>query len=348
MNMSKLEAFTNRVLGDAAAACTLVMTNIGHKLGLYRALAAGPLTASDLAERTGAHERYVREWLGNQVAAGYVDHDPTAATYTLAPEHAAVLVQPDSPVFLAPVGDVASALWRGEDRLRAAFLSGDGIGWHEQHQCLFHATEAFFRTGYQQHLVQEWLPALDGVVQRLQAGARVADVGCGHGASTILMARAFPASTFVGFDAHEASLEVARSRAREAGVADRVSFQKARANDFPGADYALICYMDAFHDLGDPTLSARHARKALATDGRLMLVEPFASDGLHQDRGPVAAMYYAASTGFCTPNALSQGRVALGAQAGPARLTATLQEGGFGQVRVATATPFNVVLEAKP
>lgn len=350
LDQSKVESFVGTVVGDLAAAFSGVMVNIGHKLGLYRAMAgAGPLTPAELAEATGTAERYVREWLGNQLAGGYVEHDARRGTYALSPEHAFVLADPDSPVFVPPAFDIVSSAWHDEDKVAAAFRSGDGVGWHEHHPRLFSGTEAFFRPGYAQHLTGSWIPALDGVVARLEAGGKVADVGCGHGASTILMAQAFPRSSFAGFDYHDASIATARRRAADAGVTDRVRFEVASATDFSGAGYDLVCFMDCFHDLGDPVGAARHVRQTLAPDGALLLVEPFAGDQVEDNRNPVGRLFYAASTALCVPNSLSQEvGTALGAQAGEARLTAILHEAGFRRVRRAAQTPFNLVIEARP
>ena len=349
LDQARIETFTHRMIGDLGAAQAGVLTNLGHKLGLYAAMTgAGPLTAAQLAERAALAERYVREWLNAQAAGGYVEYDPQADAYHLPDEHAFVLANPDSPVFMAPAFDVAAAMWRSEDRLREAFTSGAGIGWHEHHECLFCGTEAFFRTGYRTHLVQDWIPALDGVHEKLLAGARVADIGCGHGASTIVLAHAYPRSQFIGFDYHAESVAAARARAEDAGVAGRVHFEVATATAFPGRPYDLICFMDTLHDLGDPVGAARHAFGSLAEDGTVMLVEPAASDRLAENLHAVGRVFYAASTALCTPNSLSQEvGLALGAQAGPARIEAVMRDAGFGRFRQAAATPFNMVLEAR-
>ena len=350
LNEARVHAFAGQVVADLAAASSGAMTNIGYKLGLYRAMAgAGPMTSAELAERTGTHERYVREWLNNQAAGGYVTYDPATRTYELPDEHAFVLADDASPVFLPPAFDTAATIWADEAMLADAFQSGRGIGWHEHDHRLFAAVEAFFRNGYRANLTEAWIPAMDGVDARLRAGGRVADVGCGHGASTIVMARAYPNSTFVGFDYHPESIATARQRAEEAGVADRVAFEVASAKTYPGSGYDLICFMDCFHDLGDPLGAARRARAALAGDGAVLLVEPYAGDDVEENLNPVGRLFYAASTALCTPNSLSQEvGLALGAQAGEARLREILTEAGFGRVRHATATPFNLVLEARP
>lgn len=350
VDQSKVEAFAGQVVTDLAAALSGVMVNLGHKLGLYSAHAdAGSLTAADLARRTDTHERYVREWLNNQVAGGYVTHDPKDDTYELPTEHALVVADPDSPVFLTPGFDVASSLWLDEDKLVEAFRTGEGVGWHEHHHNLFFGTEALFRSGYRANLVDAWIPALEGVQEKLTTGGKVADIGCGHGASTILIAKAFPNSEFIGFDYHKASIDIARKRAEEAGLNGRVRFETASATEFGGTGYDLICYMDCFHDLGDPLGAARHTRAALNDDGCLLLVEPFAGDRVEDNISPVGRMFYAASTALCVPNSLSQDvGLGLGAQAGETRLAEVLKEAGFSRVRRATETPFNLVIEARP
>lgn len=349
LDEAKLQAFQGQFVTDMAAAMSGVMVNLGNKLGLYRALAqAGPTTSATLAERTGTRERYVREWLNNQAAGGYVKYDPKSATYTLPDEHAAVLADPESLCFMAPGFDAVAALWLAEGKIAEAFRKGHGIGWHEHASCLFSGTEAFFRPGYRANLVEHWIPAMEGVAARLAQGAQVADVGCGHGASTIVLAQAYPKSHFVGFDYHADSIAMARQRAQEAGLGDRVTFEVAGAGDFSGRGYDLVCFMDAFHDLGDPLGAAKHTRQALASDGAVLLVEPFAGDRVEDNLNPVGRLYYAASTGFCTPNSLSQevGR-GLGAQAGQQQLQEILNEAGFSRVRRATQTPFNLILEAR-
>ncbi len=348
----RIEQFAGQVVSDLAASMAGVMTNLGHKLGLYRAMAeSGPIHSDELARRTGTNERSVREWLNGQAAGGYVRFDANTNQYFLPPEHAFVLANPDSPVFLTPAFDVAGALWHDEDQILAAFRSGKGMGWHE-HDCrLFTATEAFFRNGYRAHLTQTWIPSLRGVQEQLANGGHVADLGCGHGASVILMAQAFPKSTFVGIDYHESSIAVARERAKQAGVADRTRFEVAT----PGAlassreKFDLVCFMDSLHDMGDPLEAVRASRQAMAPDGALMLVEPFAKDQSEENVGPVARLYYSASAGFCVQNALSQGgHYSLGAQAGATKLLAILKDGGFRSASVAMETPFNLILEAHP
>ncbi|WP_250123824.1 methyltransferase domain-containing protein [Chroococcidiopsis sp. CCMEE 29] len=350
MNEAKLKTFVEQMVTDMAAAMSGVMTNIGHKLGFYKAMAgAGPLTPAQLAQKTNTHERYVLEWLNNQAAGGYVTYDPSSGTYELPDEQAMVLANLDSPVFMAPGVDTISSVWLDEDKVIDAFRTGKGIGWHEHHHRLFCGTEAFFRTGYRFHLTTEWIPALEGVEAKLKAGAKVADVGCGHGASTIVMAQAYPNSTFFGFDYHDESIETARQRAKEAGVADRVKFEVAAAKNFPGSGYDLVCFMDCLHDMGDPVGAAKHTRQVLAQDGTVLLVEPFAGRNIEDNLNPVGRLFYAASTAVCTPCSLSQEvGLGLGAQAGERRLSEVMAEAGFTRFRRATQTPFNLVLEARP
>jgi len=347
----RIEQFAGQVVTDLAAAMAGVMTNLGHKLGLYRAMAeAGPITSHELASRTATNERSVREWLNGQVAGGYVLFDATTNKYLLPAEHGFVLANPDSPAFLPPAFDVAAALWHGEDQILAAFRSGKGMGWHEHNCRLFTGTEAFFRNGYRAYLTQTWIPALSGIKEKLANGGQVADVGCGHGASAILMAQAFPNSKFVGIDYHESSIAVARERAKQAGVADRIRFEVATPRVLASSKgkFDLICFMDSLHDMGDPLEAVWASREAMAPDGALMLVEPFAKDRSEENVGPVARMYYSASAALCTQNALSQGgRYSLGAQAGATQLLGILKDAGFGKARVAIETPFNLILEAR-
>jgi ubiquinone/menaquinone biosynthesis C-methylase UbiE len=348
----RIEQFAGQVVTDLAAAMAGVMTNLGHKLGLYRAMAqSGPINSDELAHRTATNERSVREWLNGQVAGGYVLFDTDTNQYLLPPEHAFVLANPDSPAFLPPAFDIAASLWHGEDKILAAFRSGNGVGWHE-HDCrLFSGTEAFFRNGYRAHLTQTWIPTLSGVQKKLDSGGRVADLGCGHGASVILMAQAFPKSRFVGIDYHESSIVVARERAKQAGVADQVRFDVATPRVLASSEekFDLVCFMDSLHDMGDPLEAVWASRQAMAPDGALMLVEPFAKDRPQENIGPVARMYYSASAGLCTQNALSQGgRYSLGAQAGATQLLAILKDAGFRSARVAMETPFNLILEGRP
>lgn len=347
----RVEQFAGQVVTDLAAAMAGVMTNLGHKLGLYRAMGeSGPVTAEQLARRTSTNERSVREWLHGQVAGGYVRFDANSKEYMLPAEHAFVLANPESSAFLPAAFDVAASLWHDEEEILAAFRSGKGMGWHEHNCRLFSATEAFFRNGYRAHLTQSWIPALEGVKERLERGGHVADVGCGHGASAILMAQAFPKMTIVGIDYHESSITVARERAKDAGVDDRVRFEVGTARVLGGREekFDLICFMDSLHDMGDPLGAVWAARQAMAPDGALMLVEPFAKDRPEENVGPVARMYYSASAALCTQNALSQGGLyALGAQAGAKQLLGIVKEAGFRSARVAMETPFNLILEGR-
>jgi SAM-dependent methyltransferase len=347
---AKLDAFMGRMLGDMGAAMNAAAVLVGGRLGLWRALAeGGPTDSVGLAGRTGTAERAVREWLAAQAASGYLDHDPRTDRYTLPPEQAMVFADEASPVYLMGFFDIAAAAWRDEPRITESFRHGRGVGWHERDRCLFCGTESFFRTSYNHQLVQSWLPALEGVVEKLERGALVADVGCGHGASTIIMARAFPNSQFVGFDYHAASFAAAREAAERAGVADRATFEVASAKQVPERGFGLVCCFDCLHDMGDPVGAAAHLRRTLAPDGTWMIVEPLARDRLADNMNPVGRIYYAASTMVCTPASMAQEvGAALGAQAGPARLEAVVREGGFGRMRVAVETPFNMVLEARP
>ena len=347
--VSDTERFAGRVIGDLSAAMTAVMVRLGHELGLYRALGAhGPLTSGELAERAAVRERYAREWLHQQRAAGYLDYDPEHARFRLAPGASAVLVAEDSPVFLSPAFDIVAAMWADEPRLEQAFQSGAGIAWGEHDARLFHGCARFFGTAYASYLAQSWLPALDGVASKLAQGARVADVGCGHGISTVIMAQAFPASHFVGFDNHAASIAAAQQHAAQNQVSDRVRFEHALATNYGGERYDLICFMDSFHDMGNAVAAARYAAEKLADGGTVMLVELLAGARPEENVGPLAAMNYAASTALCTPNALChQGGIALGAQAGPEALRQALAEGGLNYFRVAAKTPFHMVIEAR-
>jgi SAM-dependent methyltransferase len=310
---------------------------------------AGPLTSAELAERTGTAERYVREWLAAQAASGYVTYEPATGRFTLPEEQAFALANDDSPAFLPGAFQLATAAIKIEPKLTEAFRTGAGVGWHEHDPGLFHGTERFFRPGYAANLVSAWIPALEGVEAKLRAGTHVADVGCGRGASTILMAQAYPRSTFIGFDYHEPSIERARQLADQAGVSDRVSFAVAKAKDYPGTDYDFVTFFDCLHDMGDPVGAAAHVLETLSKDGTWMIVEPFAHDRLEDNLNPVGRMYYSASTQVCTPASLSQEiGLALGNQAGEARLREVVTAGGFTRFRRATETPFNLVFEARP
>lgn len=350
VDQEKLNDFLGRAVGDLAAGYGGVMVSLGRKLGLYEAMAgAGPLDSREVARRSGCAERYVREWLNSQAAGGYVVYHPSSETYELTPEQAMVLADPESPVFLPPAWEVPASMWFDQDKAVEAFRSGQGVPWSEHDERLFCGSAAFYRNAYRGQLVQDWLPALDGVETRLTAGARVADVGCGHGHSTIIMAEAFPNSRFLAFDGHAASVAAARENAERAGVADRVSFEVADAKSFPGEGFDLICFFDCLHDMGDPVGAARHAARALTADGTLMLVEPYAGDRVEENLNPVGRLYYAASTTLCCAHSLSEeGRAALGAQAGEARLETVLRSAGFTRIRKAHQTPFNMILEARP
>ncbi len=346
---AKLESFLTRAVGDLSAGYGGVMVSVGSKLGLYKAMAgAGPLTSHELAARAGCAERYVREWLNAQVAGGYVGYHTASDTYELFPEQAIVLADEHSPVFLPSAWQVPASMWFDEEKTLQAFRTGSGVAWGEHDSRLYCGVAAFYRNAYKGNLVSTWLPALDGVVEQLESGIACADVGCGHGHSTILMAQAFPQSRFHGFDVHAASIEAAKRNAVDAGVEGRVSFEVARADDYPGADYGLICFFDALHDMGDPVGAARHAASALGSSGTVMLVEPFANDRLEDNVSPIARMYYAGSAALCCPHAIADGgRLVLGAQAGPARVTDVFRKAGFGHFRRAIETPFNLILEVR-
>jgi len=350
MDQSKLEGFVHKVVGDVGATGTAALAVIGDRLGLYRAMAGtGPLTPEQLAEKTGTNTRCVREWLAAQAAAEYIDYDPATQRFSLSDEHAAVLADDTSPA--AMMGGLLgfTAMVKAQEKLIDAFRGHGGLGWHEHHSDLFEGTRRLFQPGYIANLVDSWIPALDGVEDKLRRGATMADVGCGHGASTLVLARAFPNSSFVGYDAHAASIERARAIATEAGVGDRVRFEVATAKDFPGSGFDLIAFFDCLHDMGDPVGGARHALRALEDDGTLLLVEPFAGARLEENINPVGRVYYSASAMVCTPCSLSQEvGLALGAQAGEDRLRAVLTEAGFSRFRRATETPLNLVLEARP
>jgi SAM-dependent methyltransferase len=308
-----------------------------------------PITSATLTQRTGTTERYVREWLGNQAAGGYVVYNPADGTYELPAEQAMVVANEDSPVFLGGAFETIASCYADHDVFVDAFRTGAGVGWHEHDERLFSGVVRLFRPGYAAHLVDEWLPALNGVVEKLRVGARVADVGCGYGASTVIMAQAFERSTFVGFDIHQPSIEAARKAAAQAGVNQWAKFEVTTAKEFPGNGYDLVCLFDALHDMGDPVGAARHIRQALASDGTLLLVEPIAGDAVEQNLNPVGRTYYGLSTVICTPGSLAQEvGLGLGAQAGEHQLAVVLREAGFSQVRRATETPFNIVLEARP
>jgi 2-polyprenyl-3-methyl-5-hydroxy-6-metoxy-1,4-benzoquinol methylase len=346
---AKLEQFVGKAIGDLGAALSAALIVIGDKLGLFKELAAaGPLTPRELAHRTGTAERYVREWLNAQAAAGYIMYEAADGRYSLTPEQAVALADETSPAFLPGGFQAMTSAMRAEPRLLEAFRSGEGVGWHEHDPGLFLGTERFFRPGYNANLVSKWIPALNGVEAKLKTGAKVADVGCGHGASTLIMARAFPQSVFYGFDYHGPSIEHARRAATDAGLDTRVTFEVAEAKAYPGEGYDLVTFFDCLHDMGDPVGAAVHVLSTLAADGTWMVVEPFAHDRVEQNLNPVGRVFYSASTMICTPASLSQEvGMALGAQAGEARLREVIGAGGFRHVRRAAETPFNMVLEVK-
>jgi len=346
----KLQEFMGKMAGDMGAAMSASLVVLGDRLGLYKTLAdAGPSTSAGLAAKAGVNERNLREWLAAQAASGYVDYDAVSSKFSLNAEQTMVFADEESPAFMAGGFDVISAMFQDEAKVAETFKTGRGMGWHEHCPCLFRGTERFFRPGYNANLVSAWIPALDGVEAKLRQGVTVADVGCGHGASTVLMAKAFPNSHFVGFDYHGPSVERARLLAAKEGVADRARFETASAKDFPGAGYGLVTIFDALHDMGDPVGAARHIKASLAPDGTFMLVEPNACDNLKDNLNPLGRMFYSASTMICTPASMSQEvALALGAQAGEARLTQVAHEAGFTRVRRATETPFNMVLELRP
>ena len=349
IDMTEVEAFMLRAVDDIAAGYLGVMVSLGTRLGLYRALAgAGPLTSHELAERTGTVERYVRDWLSAQAVAGYLTYHATSATFELTAEHALVLADEDSAVYLPPAWNVPAAMWADESKALHAFKTGEGIAWGDHDPRLAHGSAAFYRNGYRAALVPQWLPALDGVVAALERGIDVADVGAGHGHTTVLMAEAFPNSRFHGFDTHAPSVAEARRNAREAGVADRVSFEQVSATHYGTRGFGLICFFDSLHDMGDPVGALQRAADSLTADGTLLLVEPNAADRLEDNLTVAAQMYYSASSMICTAHSIYEGgELVLGAQAGEARLRDVLQQAGFSRVRVVVETPFNLVIEAK-
>ncbi|MDH4585139.1 methyltransferase domain-containing protein [Pseudomonas sp. BN415] len=347
MDESRLNDFMGKLVADMGGAAMLANIVLGEELGLYRAMAdSQPISPDDLAAKTGCNARLLREWLSAHAASGYMEHDN--GRFRLPEEQALALAREDSPVYVAGGASVIASLFHDKDKLVKAMRGDGGLAWGDHHPCMFSGTERFFRPGYRAHLVAEWLPALDGVVDKLKAGAKVADVGCGHGASTVILAQAFPASRFIGFDYHGPSIETANRRAVEGGVADRATFAQASAKDYPGDGYDLICYFDCLHDMGDPVGAARHAYQTLKPDGTVLLVEPYANDDLDDNMTPVGRLFYSASTFICTPNSLSQEvGLGLGAQAGEARLRKVFEEAGFTHFRRATETPFNLILEAR-
>jgi SAM-dependent methyltransferase len=349
LNMDKLNAFIGQFIGDLGAAVHAGMVVIGEKLGLYKALATGPMTSAELAAMTQTDERYVREWLASQAAGGYITYDEKTGKFSLSDEQAFTLAKQDSPAYLPGAFELALGSLAAVPRIAESFRTGAGMGWHEHEDGVFHGCEKFFRPGYAANLASTWIPALDGVKEKLEAGARVADVGCGKGASTLLMAKAFPKSRFYGFDYHDKSIEAARESAKREGIADRVTFDAAKAKEYPGKDYDFVAVFDCLHDMGDPVGAAAHVRQSLGENGTWMIVEPFANDELKDNLNPVGRVYYSFSTLLCTPCSRSQEvGLCLGAQAGEARVRQVVSTAGFTRFRRATETPFNIVYEARP
>jgi len=349
LDMNKLNAFIGQFVTDLGAAVHTGMVVIGERLGLYKALAGEPMTPVQLAARTKTDERYLREWLASQAAGGYVTYDDKTGKFGLNEEQAFTLAKEDSPAYLPGAFELALGSLAAVPRIADSFRTGSGMGWHEHADGVFHGCEKFFRPGYAANLVSAWIPALSDVKEKLEAGAKVADVGCGLGASTILMAQAFPKSKFFGFDYHDKSIETARESARRAGVADRVTFEVSKAKEFPGKGYDFVAVFDCLHDMGDPIGAAAHVRQSLAKDGTWMIVEPFANDQLKDNLNPVGRVYYSFSTLLCTPCSRSQEvGLCLGAQAGEARIREVVNSAGFNRFRRATETPFNIVYEARP
>jgi SAM-dependent methyltransferase len=349
IDQDKLMDFLHKFVGDLGATMAAGSVLLGDRLGFYRALADQPLAPRELAERTGTATRYVDEWLRGQAAGGYVQYDPEAGTYSLTPEQAFALTDPDGAVYVPGAFQLALGTLRAEDQVIEAFRTGAGIGWHQHDDEVFNGCERFFRPGYAANLVPSWLPALDGVEAKLGAGARVADVGCGHGASTVLMAKAYLNSEFTGSDYHAESVQQARKRAADAGLADHVSFDVASAQTFTGGPYDLVTTFDCLHDMGDPLAAARHIRSQVAADGTWMIVEPFAGASVADNLNPIGRVYYSFSTFLCVPNALSQdGGYSLGAQAGEEPIRRLVTDAGFTRFRRVAETPFNIVYEARP
>ncbi|TAV62522.1 class I SAM-dependent methyltransferase [Rhizobium leguminosarum] len=348
-DMQKLDALVGRLVGDVGAAMSGALVVLGDKVGIFKAMADGTLmNVKELAAKTGVKERYLREWLSAQAAADYVTYDEKTDRFSLSPEQAMVFAEENSPAFFVGAFEVVQSMWMDEPKITEAFRTGEGLGWHEHSACLFRGTERFFRPGYNSHLVNEWIPALAGVEAKLKAGASVADVGCGHGASTILMAQAYPASRFTGFDYHGPSIERAKAAAKDAGVADRVTFEQGSAAEFPGRGYDMVAMFDCLHDMGDPVGAGRHVKDTLGPNGTWLIVEPFAHDQLKDNLNPVGRVYYGASTMICTPASLSQEvGLGLGAQAGEMKLRKVALDAGFTHFRRATETPFNMVFEVR-
>jgi SAM-dependent methyltransferase len=348
IDQAKLDAFMGKFVGDLGAVMHAATVVVGDELGLYKGLAEGPATAEQLAKRTGTDGRYLKEWLSAQAASGYVEYNPKTRMFSLTEEQAFALAIEGSPAFVPGAFQIAVAQFKAIPKMAQALRTGTGFGWHEHDASLFHGTERFFRPGYAANLVSQWLPALEGVEAKLKAGARVADVGCGHGASTIIMAQAYPKSEFIGFDYHEPSIVHAREAAKKAGLGDRVRFEVASAKSYAGSDYDLVTVFDCLHDMGDPVGASAHVRESLKKDGTWMIVEPFANDELENNLNPVGRVFYSASTFICTPASRSQEvGLCLGAQAGEARLRTVVRDGGFSKFRRAAQTPFNLIFEAR-
>ncbi|WP_187143151.1 class I SAM-dependent methyltransferase [Terriglobus albidus] len=348
INMDQLNAFLGKFIDDLGASVHAGMVVIGEKLGLYKALAGAPATSAELAKKTGTDERYLREWLASQAAGGYITYDASTQQFSLTPEQAFTLATEDSPAYLPGAFELALGSLAAVPRIAESFRTGAGMGWGEHVEGVFHGCEKFFRPGYAANLVSSWIPALQGVQAKLEQGARVADVGCGTGSSTILMAKAFPKSEFFGFDYHDKSVEAAREKAQKEGLSDRVHFEVAKAKEFPGKDYDFVAVFDCLHDMGDPVGAAKHVRQSLAPGGTWMIVEPFANDELKDNLNPVGRVYYSFSTLLCTPCSRSQEvGMCLGAQAGEARIRDVVTNAGFTHFRRATETPFNIVYEAR-
>jgi len=349
IDQDKLGELLSTFVTDLGATIAAGNVVVGHRLGLYRSLADAPATAEQLARRTATDPRYVTEWLHGQAAGGYVSYDPGTGEFSLTPEQAFALADPDGPLYLPGAFVLALGSLRAESQITDAFRTGTGMGWHEHHQDVFTGCEMFFRPGYIANITSSWIPALDGVQAKLTAGGTVADVGCGHGASTVLLAQAYPKARILGSDYHQGSIDTARKRAADAGVADRARFEVASAQTFSGTGYDLVATFDCLHDMGDPVSAASHIRQALAADGTWMIVEPLAGDTLPDNLNPVGRVYYSFSTFLCVPNARSQaGGYALGAQAGEAAIRQVTEQAGFTRFRRAAETPFNLVFEARP
>ena len=349
MDYEKLNAFMGQMLGDLGGAFSIGLVRVGHDLGLYHALNEhGPLNSVELADKTECAERYVREWASAQAASNYIEYDPQSQKFSIPPEQAAVFCDEHSPVYMVPGFETAAAYISNQERYNQAFKSGEGVSWGDQTDCLFCAVARFFHPGYRAKLISEWLPSLDGVVAKLEHGGKVADVGCGHGFSTILMAEAFPNSHFIGYDFHEDSVTKANEHAQQHGVADRCQFVVAGSDNYPGKDFDLVTVFDCLHDMGDPRGVSAHVKSSLKEDGTWMIVEPFAEDNLEDNLNPIGRLFYSGSTMVCVPCSLSQDvGEALGAQAGEKKLTEVITSGGFAQVRRAAETRFHLILEAR-